>query len=128
MTSEEISVRIDRAVADVARYARDPRNLPAWAAGLATGIEEVDGRWVAESPMGQVEVRFSSDEPGVLDHDVVLPDGEVVHNPLRVVADGDGCRVVFTLDRRPGMDDEEFDADAASVAADLGRLRDLLQR
>jgi hypothetical protein len=128
MTSEEISVRIDRAVADVARYARDPRNLPAWAAGLATGIEEVDGRWVAESPMGQVEVRFSSDEPGVLDHDVVLPDGEVVHNPLRVVADGDGCRVVFTLDRRPGMDDEEFDADAGSVAADLGRLRDLLQR
>jgi hypothetical protein len=109
-------------------YARDPRNLPAWAAGLAAGIEQRAGRWVADSPMGEVEVRFVSTEPGVLDHDVVLPGGDVVRNPLRVAPDGDGCRVVFTLVRRPGMTEAEFAADAAAVDADLRRLRGLLDR
>ena len=126
MTSQDIAVAIDRPAAEVAAFAREPRNLPAWAAGLADGIEQVDGRWFAGSPMGRVEVRFTSDEPGVLDHDVVLPSGEVVHNPLRVVADGDGCRVVFTLVRRPGMTDDDVAADAAAVAADLDRLRRIL--
>ena len=126
MTSQDIAVAIDRPAAEVAAFARDPRNLPAWAAGLSHGIEEVDGRWFASSPMGRVEVRFPSDEPGVLDHDVVLPTGEVVHNPLRVLADGAGCRVVFTLNRRPGMSEEEFAADAAAVTADLDRLREVV--
>jgi hypothetical protein len=44
-----------------------------------------------------------------------------------VVDDGDGCRVVFTLHRRPGMTDDEFAADAAAVRADLGRLRDVVE-
>jgi hypothetical protein len=127
MTSRDIAVRISRPAAEVARYGRDPRNLPAWAAGLAAGIEEVDGRWFAASPMGRVEVRFTSEEPGVLDHDVLLPTGEAVHNPLRVEDDGEGSRVVFTLRRRPGMTDEEFAADAAAVSADLDRLRTTLE-
>jgi hypothetical protein len=63
----------------------------------------------------------------VLDHDVVLPSGEVVTNPLRVLPDGAGCAVVFTLHRRPGMTDEEFAADAGAVRADLDRLRALLE-
>ena len=33
---------------------------------------------------------------GVLDHEVTLPSGVTVLNPLRVVPDGDGCEVVFT--------------------------------
>jgi hypothetical protein len=125
-TSREISIRIERPAAEVAAYARDPAHLPAWAAGLAAGIEQRDGRWVADSPMGEVEVRFVSTEPGVLDHDVVLPTGEVVRNPLRVLPDGEGCRVVFTLERRDGMSDEELADDAAAVRADLERLRAVL--
>jgi hypothetical protein len=35
--------------------------------------------------------------------------------------------VVFTVRRRAGMTDEEFDADAAAVAADLETLRTLLE-
>jgi hypothetical protein len=125
--SESIRVRVARPAAQVHAWARDPRNLPAWAAGLAAGIEQRDGRWVADSPMGEVEVRFTSGAPGVLDHDVVLPSGEVVTNPLRVLPDGAGCAVVFTLHRRPGMTDEEFAADAGAVRADLDRLRALLE-
>jgi hypothetical protein len=123
----EITRRIDRPAVEVQAFARDPRNLPGWAAGLAAGIAEVDGRWLADSPMGTVEVRFLSDEPGVLDHDVVLPSGEAVRNPLRVLPDGAGCVVVFTLRRQPDMTDEEFTADLAAVTADLDRLRTLLE-
>jgi hypothetical protein len=123
----EISVTIGRPAAEVSAFARDPGNLPAWAAGLAGGIEQDGGRWFADSPMGRVEVRFLSDEPGVLDHEVVLPSGETVRNPLRVLEDGDGSRVVFHLLRRPGTDDAAFAADAASVGADLERLRVLLE-
>jgi Polyketide cyclase / dehydrase and lipid transport len=122
----EISVTIARPAAEVSAFARNPANLPAWAAGLAGGIEQAGGRWFADSPMGRVEVRFLSDDPGVLDHDVVLPSGETVRNPLRVLEDGAGSRVVFTLRRRPGMDDDAFAADAAAVGADLERLRALL--
>jgi hypothetical protein len=68
---------------------------------------------------------------GVLDHVVTLPSGESVYNPMRVIPAGPDeprCEVVFTLRRRPGVTDEEFDADAAAVAADLAVLRDLMER
>jgi hypothetical protein len=64
---------------------------------------------------------------GVLDHHVWLPSGEVIYVPMRVIADGDGSEVVFTLRRRPGMTDEEFARDTGLVAADLARLRQLLE-
>jgi hypothetical protein len=78
--------------------------------------------------MGRVGFAFvPRNEYGVLDHDVTLPTGEVVYNPMRVIADGNGCEVVFTLRRRPGMSDEEFARDADAVAADLSRLKRVLE-
>ncbi|GAB3819354.1 SRPBCC family protein [Micromonospora zhanjiangensis] len=125
--SRHVAVSIDRPAAEVYAYAADPANLPAWAAGLSSGIERVDGEWVTESPMGRVVVTFVEPNPyGVLDHDVTLPSGEVVYNPMRVVRDGDGCEVVFTVRRRPGMSAEEFDRDVAAVAADLAALRRIM--
>jgi hypothetical protein len=127
--TRHLSVVIDRPAAEVYDYARDYRNLPAWAAGLASGVRLVAGRWLADSPLGEVEVRFVPvNDLGVLDHDVVLPSGEAVTNPLRVLADGAGSEVVFTVRRRPGMSDEDVEADAAAVQADLERLRSLLER
>lgn len=123
-----ISQPVDRPAAEVAAFAGDPRNLPRWAAGLSSGIREDDGRWVTDSPMGTVEVRFTGPaEHGILDHDVVLPDGAVVHNPLRVLRNGDGSEVVFTLYRLPGVEDADFEQDAATVRGDLARLRGVLE-
>ena len=126
--SRHLAVSIDRPAEAVYRYARDPAHLPVWAAGLAGGIRSERGEWVADSPMGRVLVRFVPvNEYGVLDHDVVLPTGETVTNPLRVLADGDGAEVVFTLRRRPGMTDEEWAADVAAVSADLESLKRALE-
>lgn len=123
-----VSVTIERPPREVYRYASDPRNLPSWAAGLSGSIAQVDGEWVADSPMGRVVVRFTaSNALGVLDHDVVLPSGETVHNPMRVVANGEGSELLFTLFQRPGMSDEELAADAAAVERDLLTLKRLCE-
>lgn len=119
---------VDRPVRDVYDYAVNPANLPAWAAGLSGSIDQVDGQWVAESPMGRVSVAFAPrNDFGVLDHDVTLPSGETFYNPVRVIAAGDVAEVIFTLRRAPAMTDEEFDRDADAVAADLATLKRVLE-
>lgn len=125
-----ISVAIDRPQEDVYAFASRPENVPRWARGLATAIENVGGEWVAQSPMGPVKVRFApANAFGVLDHDVTLESGESVYNPMRVVPRADGqSEVTFTLFRRPGISDAEFESDASAVQRDLQALRDILER
>ncbi len=124
-----VSISIERSPADVYAFAADPANLPQWARGLSAGIERAGDDWIADSPMGKVKVRFVERNAfGVLDHEVVLPSGESVYNPLRVIPNGGGSEVVFTLFRRPGVSDDAFAADADAVAADLVALKKLLEQ
>jgi hypothetical protein len=126
--SRHIGERIGRPAGEVYDYASDPVNLPRWAPGLGSSVENSGGRWFVQTSMGRVGFAFvPRNEYGVLDHDVTLPSGEVVYNPMRVIADGHDCEVVFTLRRRPGMSDAEFSEDAGAVAADLARLRRILE-
>ncbi|ANY07009.1 polyketide cyclase [Pseudonocardia sp. HH130630-07] len=110
-------------------WVRDPRNLPRWAAGVGDRIEERDGRWlVPGGPLGEIEIRFVPENAwGVLDHEVVLPSGEVAYNPLRVVPHPLGAEIVFSVRRAPAATDAEFERDVAAVVADLERLRGLLE-
>ncbi|TCK19899.1 SRPBCC family protein [Pseudonocardia endophytica] len=109
-------------------FAGDPRNLSRWASGLGAAVDEGDGTLVVDGPLGRVTVRFAPrNEFGVLDHDVELPNGETVHNPLRVLAHPTGSEVVFTLRWRDGVSAEEFEGDAATIASDLETLRVLAE-
>jgi len=124
-----VSRPVDADVASVVAVAGDPARLPEWAAGVSSGIRLDGGRWLSDSPMGAIEIAFTGPrELGILDHDVTLPDGTVVRNPLRVLPNADGSEVVFTLFQRPGVSDEALAADAALVAADLDRLAALVAR
>lgn len=126
--ARQVSITIGRSAAEVYAFVADPQNLPRWAQGLSGSIREVAGEWIAASPMGEVKVRFTPRNTlGALDHDVELPDGTVVSNPLRVVQNGDGSELTFTLFKRPPMTDEEFVRDAAAVARDLSALRAILE-
>jgi polyketide cyclase/dehydrase/lipid transport protein len=130
MTSESrhLSEQINRPAAQVYDYASNPAHLPEWAPGLGRSVEQVDGQWFADSPMGRVSFAFvPRNDYGVLDHDVTLPSGDIIYNPMRVTKNGSGSEVVFTLRRLPGMNDEDFERDAKSVAADLARLRQVLE-
>jgi hypothetical protein len=126
--SRFISEWINRAAADVYEYACDPANLPNWAPGLGSSVENVDGQWFVETSEGRVGVAFAPrNDYGVLDHEVTLPSGDVIYNPMRVVPDGDGCEVVFSLRCLPDMSDEDFARDAGLVQADLTRLKHVLE-
>jgi uncharacterized protein YndB with AHSA1/START domain len=126
--SKQIAEYIDRPPAEVYDYASNPANLPHWAPGLGTAVEEVDGRWYVDTPGGRVAVAFAPrNDFGVLDHHVTLPSGEVVYIPMRVMAYETGSEVVFTLRRLAGMTDDEFARDEGLVTADMARLKRILE-
>lgn len=128
--TKHISVTINRSVHDVYQFASDPQNLPKWAEGLSRStLTKLGDEWVADSPMGKVKVKFAAPNNfGVLDHDVTLPSGDVNYNPLRVVRNGRGSEVTFTLFRRPKVTDAEFEKDASAIQKDLTKLKAILEK
>src|SRR5438067_6494507 len=52
----------------------------------------------------RAKVRFvRRNEFGVVDHDVILKSGTTVHNPIRILPNGRGTEVIFTLFRQRGV-------------------------
>jgi hypothetical protein len=126
--SRHLSVYIDRPVSQVYAFASDPANLPRWAPGLGSSVVRIDDTWFVETPAGRARVTLAPDNGfGVLDQEVLTPSGETVYVPLRAIANGDGCEVVFTLRRSPGMTDAEFERDTALVNGDLALLKKVLE-
>lgn len=124
-----VSVSIARLPREVYSFASNGVNLPRWASGLGSEVRNVNSEWLAEGPLGRVRIRFAApNELGVLDHDVTLESGATVHNPMRVIPNGTGCTVIFTLLRLPGISEQQFDDDAKWVEKDLTTLRNVLER
>jgi hypothetical protein len=107
--AHHITQSIARPPAEVIEFASD---LSRWAAGVS------DDMAVTFRP---------GREFGILDHDVEVG-GQTFHNPLRVLANGDGSEVVFTLYRREGVSDEQYAADVAAISRDLATLRERLEQ
>jgi len=128
MTACTISVSIDTSPQRVYQFASDPANLPKWASGFVKSIAWRDGQWVADTSLGEVVFNFAQPNTfGVLDHGVTLPSGETFLNPMRVVANGAGSEVLFTLFQQPPMTDAEFDRDAQVVLNDLTLLKTVIE-
>ncbi|MGH6943206.1 MAG: SRPBCC family protein [Geminicoccaceae bacterium] len=128
LEARTISVSIGRDWREVYAFAHRPENFPRWASGAAKSLHKEGDDWVAEAPEGRVKVRFAErNDFGVLDHWVMPEPGVEIYIPLRVVANGTGCEVIFTLFRLPEMTDETFARDAESVTKDLNALKTLLE-
>lgn len=98
---------------------------PAWPARCAA---PATAGWLADTPHGAMPVRFSPlNDYGVLDHWLSPPGQAEVYIPLRLLARDDGCELVLTLFRPPGVDDARFEADAAWVARDLAAAKAWLE-
>ena len=109
-------------------FVSNPDNLPKWASGLAKSIKKMGNTWIAETPRGQMKIRFADQNGlGVLDHFVTPSSGPEVFVPMRVVRNGDGSEIVFTLFRQPEMSQEQFVQDAKWVEKDLARLKSVLE-
>lgn len=125
--SMTISVQIAREPAAVYEYVADLNNLPCWATTFCKAIRKEGDGWLMESSLGTLAIRLTPENSlGVLDHYLTPPDGETIYVPLRVVANGSGSEVIFTLYRLPGVSEADYAADAVLVRQDLNTLKELL--
>ena len=126
--TKTISISIERDWRDVYEFAAEPRNFPRWASGLGSDYEKVGEAWRAQGPEGPIRIWFRPhNDLGVVDQRVVTASGAEILVPMRVMANGTGAEVAFTLFRQPEMSDEIFARDAAWVARDLAALKALLE-
>jgi hypothetical protein len=125
-----LSVTIDAPLATVAADLADPTTHPEWAteffASAASPRPDGGGVTVVVPMMGG-EVAFDvkgAPELGVLDL-YLAPAGSPFGPPLpvRLVPNGDGVDVLWTLTRFPGMPDPAWEAGLASMQRELDGLR-----
>ena len=124
-----LTVCIDCPPRQVFDYVRNPANLPRWATAFCRSAHRLAGDWMIDTVSGPAMIYFAPDnEFGVLDHRLRTAAGDEVYVPMRVIANGTGSEVQFTLFRLPGMSDEKFAADAAMVRKDLQSLKAVLEQ
>ena len=125
---KSIGINIRRPFSVVNEFLGAPANMTQWASGLGSSLKQVNGQWVMQTATEQVRIEFTPPNAfGVIDHSVILPSGQVIYVPMRVVANGDGSHVLLTLFRQPGMSADHFAADARLIRDDLERLRTVLE-
>jgi hypothetical protein len=128
MKSKTLSVSIAASPSAVYEFASNPENMPKWARGFAKAVTPAKDGWVVETAEGSVVLRFVERNAfGVLDHRVSLPQGLEINNPMRVVANGSGSELLFTLFQTDNQSDKEFADDAELVKNDLQTLKRVLE-
>ena len=119
---------IARPPAEVYAYVVDAMNLAAWAHAFCRSVRRDGAEWIVDTPDGPVRLRFVTwNQWGVLDHVVTLASGEKIVNPMRVIPNGAGTEVLFTVFQRAGMSDARFYEDASLVHRDLHTLKQVLE-
>ena len=130
LETETVRVSIAAPVGAVAADLADVTTHPEWATEFFAGstrASDVDGEVRVDVPMMGGEVRMRAEatpELGVIDLYLApagAPYGPPI--PIRVVPNGDGADVLFTLSRFPGTPDEAWAQGLASMTKELGNLK-----
>jgi hypothetical protein len=125
--SRTLSISIAQPYQTVYNFICEPDNMHLWADGLHN-LNFEDGDWVIDTPKGKATIQFSvCNSFGIVDHYVRLPDGFEIYIPLRVIENGHGADVVFTLFHHSSMSFDEFERDAIAVEKDLRTLKTILE-
>ena len=109
---------------EVFRYLADVERLPEWATEFARELKVVDGRHKVVNGLGEFffEIR-AVQESGVIDMLAGPTDDELALFPTRVVGLPDGgSAFTFTMFQAPGMPDELFESQHASLLRELENL------
>lgn len=128
LRSNTLSVSIGCPPRDVYGFISNPENLPKWATAFCLSVRKSQGEWIVETPDGPMRITFvGHNEFGVLDHYVNPAPGLEILNPMRVVPNGSGSEVLFTLFQLPNMSEENFAEDVRLVERDLRALKNILE-
>jgi len=63
-----------------------------------------------------------------MDHDVILPNGEINYNPFRAMKNVKRSEVILTVYHVSRMSEEEYKSDIQVVKTDLNKLKSNLER
>jgi hypothetical protein len=73
-------------------------------------------------------IRFAAqNDLGVLNHYVSPAPGREVSNPMRVVPNGAGTELMFTVFQQPDMSDARYGEDLGMIERDLQTLKRVLE-
>ncbi|MEI8175249.1 MAG: SRPBCC family protein [Candidatus Omnitrophota bacterium] len=129
MISRTLTITIDSPAARVYDFIRNPGNMPRWATTFCRSMKRVRGAWIIGTTQGPLKLRIAQkNRYGILDHYISQAGAAEVFVPLRVVPNGTGSEVIFTLFQRPGMTGKDFIKDAGLVRKDLRSLKRVLER
>lgn len=128
LRSKTLSVSIERPPRDVYGFVANPQNLPRWATAFCRSVRQSKGEWILETSAGQMRIKFvGKNDFGVLDHSVTPEPGVEILNPMRVVPNGSGSEVLFTLFQLPSMSAGKYAEDVRMVERDLRTLKSILE-
>jgi hypothetical protein len=129
MVTDTVRITIDAAFDQVVSDLADPANHPEWGAEFFTGPARPgpEGEVVATVPRmgGEVHMKVEADlTSGRIDLYMApldVPFGPPL--PVRVVPNGEGVDVLFTLARFPGQSDAEWQQGLESMGRELENLK-----
>ena len=109
---------------EVFPYLAEIDHLPEWATEFARELKVVDGRHKVVNGLGEFFFEIRTDrETGVIDMLAGPTPDELALFPTRVVGLPDGgSAFTFTMFQGPGMPDELFESQHASLLRELGNL------
>jgi hypothetical protein len=125
METRTVTAVLDAPREQVFDYLSRIENLPRWATEFARELRYEDGRAIVVNGLGEFLFTIEADpETGVIDMRAGPTDDELSLFPTRVVALPDGrSAYTFTMFQAPGMPDELFETQYASLLREFENLR-----
>lgn len=134
LPTRTLTVTIDAPFDRVARDLADPRTHPDWAKGFFKGEARPskNDEVVIFSPFMGTDVRFRVEADlarGILDLYLAPASAEFGPAlPVRLLHNGDGVDVLWTLTRFPDTPDERWEAGCASMQQELQELKRIQEK
>jgi hypothetical protein len=128
MRSETVTTVLPASRERVFAYLSEVRNLPEWATEFARELREVDGEYRVVNNLGEFVFEIRADErTGVIDMYAGPSRDELAVFPTRAVPLPDGrTSYSFTMFQGPGMPDELFESQHASLKREFENIEAIL--
>jgi hypothetical protein len=128
MRSETVTTILPASRERVFAYLSDIRNLPEWATEFARELREVDGEYRVVNNLGEFVFEIRADErTGVIDMYAGPSRDQMAVFPTRAVVLPDGrTSYSFTMFQAPGMPDELFESQHASLKREFENIEAIL--